>query len=66
MDRFDSIGVIRNTAQFDSERLDAFESGINKLRNCGSWSKEDIVGLFFKILPEFAHMETGKYLDQRM
>ena len=66
MDRFDSIGVIRNTAQFDSERLDAFESGINKLRSCGSWSKDDIVGLFFKILPEFAHMETGKYLDQRM
>ena len=66
MDRFDSIGVIRNTAQFDSERLDAFESGINKLRSSGSWSKDDIVGLFFKILPEFAHMETGKYLDQRM
>lgn len=66
MDRFDSIGVIRNTAQFDSERLDAFESGINTLRSSESWSKDDIVGLFFKILPEFAHMETGKYLDQRM
>ncbi len=66
MGRFDSIGVIRNTAQFDSERLDSFESGINKLRSSGSWSKDDIVGLFFKILPEFAHMETGKYLDQRM
>jgi FlaA1/EpsC-like NDP-sugar epimerase len=66
MDRFDSIGVIRNTAQFDADGLIAFESGINKLRSSGMWSKDDIVGLFFKILPDFAHMETGKYLDQRM
>lgn len=66
MERFDSIGVIRNTAQFDSYQLDFFESGINMLRNQESWSKEDIVKLFFQLIPEFAHKETGKYLDQRM
>ena len=30
------------------------------------WAKKEIVELFFDILPEFAHKETGKYLDQRM
>ena len=30
------------------------------------WNKEEIVELFFELLPEFAHKETGKYLDQKM
>ena len=30
------------------------------------WSKNQIVKLFFKILPDFAHKETGKYLDGKM
>jgi NAD dependent epimerase/dehydratase family enzyme len=29
-------------------------------------SNIDIVDLYFALLPEFAHKETGKYLDQRM
>jgi hypothetical protein len=36
------------------------------LRNKGIWTKEDILELYFNLLPEFAHKETGKYLDQRM
>ena len=30
------------------------------------WSKEDIVAEFFKLIPDFAHKETGKYLDGKM
>ncbi|CAN1563850.1 FnlA, UDP-N-acetylglucosamine 4,6-dehydratase/5-epimerase [Burkholderiaceae bacterium] len=66
MERFESIGVIRNSASFESSRLDSFESGINMLRVKESWSKEHIVELFFHLLPDFAHKETGKHLDQRM
>lgn len=66
MNRFDSIGVIRNTAQFDAEKLDAFEDEIKNIRKRGLWSKDDILDLFLKTLPEFAHLETGKYLDQKM
>jgi hypothetical protein len=40
--------------------------GIEMLREKGTWSKENIVKLYFSLLPEFAHKETGKYLDQRM
>ncbi len=27
---------------------------------------DDIVKLYFELLPDFAHKETGKYLDERM
>ena len=66
MVRFEGIGVIRNKAVFDSAKLDAFANGVNVLRSRGHWDKGDIVELFFGLLPEFAHKETGKYLDQRM
>jgi FlaA1/EpsC-like NDP-sugar epimerase len=66
MERFDSIGVIRNHPGFDENKLDEFIYGIESLRAKGTWSKDDIVKLYFDLLPEFAHKETGKYLDQRM
>lgn len=64
--RFDGIGVIRNEARFDSAVLDEFSRAIERLRTSGRWSKDDILKLFFKLIPSFEHMETGKYLDQRM
>ena len=64
--RFSSIGVIQNKAVFDNNKLDSFMNGINNLRDKTDWSKDDIVKLYYEILPEFAHKETGKYLDQRM
>jgi len=66
MDRFDSVGVIRNQPNFDEAKLDDFMDGIETLREKGTWTKDDIVKLYFGLLPEFAHKETGKYLDQRM
>jgi FlaA1/EpsC-like NDP-sugar epimerase len=66
MDRFASVGVIRNPATFDAEKLDRFQRGIIALRDSGSWTKPQIVELFLEILPSFVHLETGKYLDQRM
>tara|TARA_B100000902_G_C27314945_1_gene920688 strand:- start:1753 stop:2940 length:1188 start_codon:yes stop_codon:yes gene_type:complete len=66
IDRFDTIGVIQNQPDFDEDKLDEFMDGIEILRSRASWTKDDIVKLYFKLLPEFAHKETGKYLDQRM
>lgn len=66
LQRYNSIGVIRNKANFDSKQLDAFIGGVETLRNQSNWIKEDIVRLFFDLLPNFGHKETGKYLDQRM
>lgn len=66
MDCFETVGVIRNEPEFNEAKLDEFMSGIEALRENGAWDKEDIVKLYFSLLPEFAHKETGKYLDQRM
>jgi FlaA1/EpsC-like NDP-sugar epimerase len=66
MERFDTVGVIKNQPDFDEAKLDDFMDGIEALRNKGTWTKDDIVKLYFGLLPEFAHKETGKYLDQRM
>ncbi len=66
MERFASVGVIRNPAAFDAVQLDAFVQGIDVLRTQPTWSKDELVKLFFAMLPDFAHKETGKYLDQRM
>ena len=66
MKRFETVGVIKNQPEYDSAKLDYFMSGIESLRQEGTWTKEDIVKLYFDLLPEFAHKETGKYLDQRM
>ena len=66
MERFETVGVIKNQADFDEAKLDDFMDGIESLREKGTWTKDDIVKLYFGLLPEFAHKETGKYLDQRM
>ena len=42
------------------------EKSIEYLRKKGVWDKETILNLLFELLPEFAHKETGRYLDQRM
>jgi len=66
MDRFMSLGVIENKANFNDELLHDFEKTIGELKEKREWSKEQIVKLFFKIIPDFAHKETGKYLDGKM
>ena len=66
MERFETVGIIKNQPDFDEDKLDDFMDGIEALREKGTWTKDDIVELYFGLLPEFAHKETGKYLDQRM
>jgi FlaA1/EpsC-like NDP-sugar epimerase len=64
--RFTSIAAIKNEPVFDPERLDHFTARISDLRKHGTWTKAEIVELFNGMIPEFKHLETGKYLDGRM
>ena len=66
MTRFSSIGVIRNEPVFDNDLLDSFLSDIDGMKERRRWEKGELVDLFNRMLPEFNHKETGKYLDQRM
>ena len=66
MDRFDNLGVIKNEANFSEEKLNNFTSTIFGMKEKREWKKEEIVKLFFTMIPDFGHKETGKYLDNRM
>ena len=66
MERFHSIGVIKNEANFDSDTLENFLKVIHNLRNRKVWTTAEIVQLFKKVIPEFDHKDTGKNLDGRM
>jgi hypothetical protein len=66
MERFENLGVIKNEASFDNELLEMFTSKINAMKEERGWEKEEIVELFFEMIPDFGHKETGKYLDSRM
>lgn len=66
MERFENIGVIKNEAVFDANKLNSFERSIKTFKDNLSWKKDDIVKLFFTMIPDFGHKETGKYLDSKM
>lgn len=66
MDRFQSLGVIKNDPVFDEAKLEFFTASIAELKQQRAWNKQQIVELFFNMIPEFAHKETGKYLDGKM
>lgn len=66
MSRFHNLGVIKNEPVFDNQLLEEFTQYINARKNAKIWTKEGIVTLFHKMIPDFGHKETGKYLDGKM
>jgi FlaA1/EpsC-like NDP-sugar epimerase len=66
MQKFKNLGVIKNEAIFDEDKLNSFSKNIEDFKNSLSWKKEDIVKEFFKMIPDFGHKETGEYLDGKM
>ena len=66
MNKFKNLGVIKNEVNFNPHELDNFLKVINELRSQKVWEKAPIVDLFNKMIPNFDHKETDKYLDERM
>ncbi|HCN0298167.1 TPA: UDP-N-acetylglucosamine 4,6-dehydratase [Escherichia coli] len=66
MKRFINLGIIKNDPLYDPILLDHFKEKIEHMRASLEWSKKDIVKLFFEMIPDFGHKETGKYLDSKM
>jgi UDP-N-acetylglucosamine 4,6-dehydratase len=65
-DRYDEMGVVQNDATVDPHRLTEFANTIDRLRNSHEWTKEELLAAYAQLLPNFAHKETGKSLDNRM
>lgn len=66
MNRFENLGVIKNDAIYQIELLNLFEKQIAIFKHDKTWTKSQIVDLFYKMIPDFGHKETGKYLDSKM
>ena len=66
MDRFENLGIIKNEANYDPELLTMFERQIASMKADLKWSKGAIVDIFFRMIPDFGHKETDKYLDSKM
>lgn len=66
LEKFQNLGVIKNALNIEEDKLLLFEQGISEMRATGSWSKSKILDLFHKMIPDFGHKETGKYLDSKM
>lgn len=66
LNRFENFGIIKNEVHFSYDNIDVFSNTISKFKEEKKWNKEQLVDLFFKMIPEFGHKETGKYLDSKM
>ena len=66
MTRFQNLGIIKNEPVFDNQALEMFIRYIDDRKKAMHWNKEEIVNLFNRMIPEFGHKETGKYLDGKM
>jgi FlaA1/EpsC-like NDP-sugar epimerase len=66
MTRFENLGIIKNEPIYQQQLLELFEQEITQMKTAREWSKEEIVKLFFIMIPDFGHKETGRYLDSKM
>ncbi len=66
MDRFNNLGIIKNKLDSNQDKTDYFTKNINRLKRKRNWCKEELINLFNEMIPDFGHLETGKYLDSKM
>jgi FlaA1/EpsC-like NDP-sugar epimerase len=66
MNRFENLGIIKNEPIYNEELLSKFKKEIDHMKSGLSWSKEEIVKLFFELIPNFEYEDKGKYLDDKM
>jgi FlaA1/EpsC-like NDP-sugar epimerase len=66
MNRFENLGIIKNTPDFDRDQLDQFENTINQLKSSLSWTKQQIVDQFFIMIPNFKYFDDKRSLDGKM
>lgn len=66
MERFKNLGIIKNAPDFEQTLLAEFEEKVAQMKTRSSWTKDEIVKLFYRMIPGFGHKETGKYLDGKM
>lgn len=66
LERFRNLGIIKNEAVYDEKLNRYFTAAIELMKQTGHWTKEQLVELFFEMIPNFGYVEKGKYLDAKM
>jgi len=66
LDSFINLGVIKNSKKRDIKEIDEIFDRLHKLFDEEKVSKSELVEVLKEYLPNFAHIETGKGLDQKM
>ena len=66
LDSFETIGIVKNNLHFDEDKLMNFEIQIREMKKSKKWDKNRLLDLFKELIPNFNHLETGNYLDDKM
>ncbi len=66
MDRFASMGVVRVTRRRSREEVHQVMDALERMRRREDLTKSDWVAWLSELVPDFAHVETGRSLDQKM
>jgi len=66
LESYINLGVIKNSKKRLIKEIDDIFNRLNKLFNEEKVSKNELVNVLKEYLPNFAHIETGKHLDQKM
>lgn len=66
LERFENLGIIKNDPDFDLQKLQHFSQMISEMKSRKAWTKNEIVDLFFHMVPDFDYIEKGKFLDSKM
>ncbi len=66
MTRFSSLGVIEEAGSRPMQELDTFFAELEKIFTKPDFTKEEVVAVIKRFIPNFEHIERGKNLDQKM
>ena len=66
LEKHHNLGIVKNLANFNEEKLLRFLKIVKEWRENKNWEKEEIVSLFHEMIPNFGHIEAHKYLDSKM
>lgn len=66
LETFVNLGVVKNSKRRDLKDIDAIFTSLRALFGQPDVTKADVVHVLKDYLPNFAHIETGKGLDQKM
>ena len=66
LEKFSGIGIIKNQPEYDVGKIKFFNTEIQNMKNKKQWTRDELVDLFFKMIPNFDYIQKSKFLDSKM